>query len=228
MTGLYNIRALYFSSRLKPVFAMKFAPAWSKLNSFSVIIFCVFYSYWLYSYILLSQDFHYYETGPYSKTNASIWNYKFQYSIEPTRTNSSNNLIILVTSRPESSIRRQIIRETWGKQFELHRGVKLIFFFGLSEISKKIETESNKYGDLLVANFDDTYYNLSLKSYLFLNYAIENYPKAELFLKTDDDVVLFSENVFNYLNKVDTRGKILFCYQFKNSLAIRNKAEEKL
>ncbi|GLH01105.1 Beta-1,3-galactosyltransferase brn [Gryllus bimaculatus] len=80
-------------------------------------------------------------------------------------------LLMLVTSAPAHHERRQAIRETWGGRSE---DARLVFVLGrgpepATEPSSEVMAEAQRHGDLLVEDFTDAYYNLTLKTLFLLN-----------------------------------------------------------
>lgn len=64
--------------------------------------------------------------------------------------------------------------------------------------------ESMKYGDVIVENFIDMYYNLTLKSIMLLKWVKFNCPTARYIMKVDDDVYLNVENVFKIVGSEES------------------------
>ncbi len=64
------------------------------------------------------------------------------------------------------------------------------FFVGLSDndsVNRRLEIEADKHGDMVIlTDFEDNYYKLTLKIAAMLNYALEQ-TRASLVLKCDDD-----------------------------------------
>lgn len=74
-------------------------------------------------------------------------------------------LLIVVKSSPCNQKRREMIRETWAKR-SLFKEIIVLFSMGLdasSLINEKTRMEFNFYGDIIQANFMDTYKNLTIK-----------------------------------------------------------------
>ena len=97
-------------------------------------------------------------------------------------------------------MQRDAIRVTWGAP--LHRRVaqpdiRLAFVLGrdrkcpvVALCAETLRRESRLYGDLVVADFVDTYRNLSLKSLFGLAWARRRCRSARYIVKVDDDVYL--------------------------------------
>jgi len=111
--------------------------------------------------------------------------------------------VVLVHSRPgqRGRMQRDAIRVTWGST--LHRRVavpdtRLAFMLGRdrdctgsgAQCFESLRRESRLYGDVIVADFDDAYRSLSLKSLSGLAWARRHCPTARYIVKADDDVYL--------------------------------------
>lgn len=59
-----------------------------------------------------------------------------------------------------------------------------------------------KYEDVIVEDFIDTYFNLTLKSMMLLNWMKFNYPTVRYIV--DDDMYLNVENVFKIVNSEES------------------------
>ncbi len=106
-------------------------------------------------------------------------------------------LLICVPSAPGNKSSRQIIRRTWGDQscFDQNDFLlpRVLFVLGLSGNTTQddgVRQERDKYGDILLFNFDDRYYNLTLKMLLAMRWVSEKLPSVSHLLKADDDVFL--------------------------------------
>mgnify|MGYP001173768164 CR=1 FL=1 len=100
--------------------------------------------------------------------------------ILPTQIKSNSKLLIVITSKIDNFLPRKAIRETWGKS------ESVIFLLGKSTDlvkSELVQVESNQYGDILMENFVEDYYNLTLKSIIMLKYVTRMKVKPKFILK---------------------------------------------
>jgi hypothetical protein len=67
-----------------------------------------------------------------------------------------------------------------------------------------VQLESQSYGDILVVDFIDSYYNLSLKSLAILQYIDDTCNNTQFIIQGDSDVVMFSKVRFIFIQ--------CFCY----------------
>lgn len=104
-------------------------------------------------------------------------------------------VLIIVCSAWENASRREIIRATWAS-LEDHQ-LRVLFIVGLpkqdnrtEDHQRALEQESSNRGDLLQADFIDSYANLSLKSVAMLQWAESSCQSARFLVKADDDVLV--------------------------------------
>ncbi|CAJ1064241.1 N-acetyllactosaminide beta-1%2C3-N-acetylglucosaminyltransferase 3-like isoform X3 [Xyrichtys novacula] len=119
-------------------------------------------------------------------------------------------LLLVIKSGPENHERREMLRKTWAKE-RLQSGVwiRLIFLVGTTSsgferkrLNKVLELEHSQYKDILQWDFTDTFYNLTLKQVIFLEWFERNCPKARFLLNGDDDVFVNTNNVVKYLQSL--------------------------
>ncbi|XP_063313398.1 N-acetyllactosaminide beta-1,3-N-acetylglucosaminyltransferase 3-like [Pelobates fuscus] len=124
-------------------------------------------------------------------------------------------LLLAIKSSPVNYERREAIRKTWGgediyKKFQVRR----LFLIGIPKPQKEekrihelLKIESQTYKDILQWNFFDTFYNLTLKQVLFLQWLENRCPGAEFVFNGDDDVFLNTINTFTYLHGLGKSGR---------------------
>ncbi|XP_054646498.1 N-acetyllactosaminide beta-1,3-N-acetylglucosaminyltransferase 3-like isoform X2 [Dunckerocampus dactyliophorus] len=129
-------------------------------------------------------------------------------------------LLLVIKSSPVNYERREVLRKTWAKE-RLHNGVwiRRVFVSGtMSEgfektrLNKLLEAEQQEHKDILQWDFTDSFYNLTLKQALFLEWMERNCPKARFILNGDDDVFAHTGNMVEYLQslKGNSGSKHLF------------------
>ena len=94
--------------------------------------------------------------------------------------------------------------------------VKVIFVCGISPnltAHKHVLQEKELYNDVIIGDFLDTYYNLTLKSMFLLSHFTQYYPNAKFLLKIDDNVrlhlQLLLQRLWQYENTNIIIGHIL-------------------
>ncbi|XP_053733055.1 N-acetyllactosaminide beta-1,3-N-acetylglucosaminyltransferase 2 [Synchiropus splendidus] len=125
-------------------------------------------------------------------------------------------LLMAVKSQLGNFENRQAIRETWGrsglvKTDTLRRGalVRTVFLLGRQDSSlgphpdlmNLLELENQKYGDILQWDFEDSFFNLTLKDLSFWQWFHQHCSKAVFIFKGDDDVLVRTGALLDYLNK---------------------------
>ena len=107
---------------------------------------------------------------------------------------------------------REAIRETWGSIAKTEtwpgidgaiKGVKLVFLLGNPEGHAVkhaiIKDETERFGDVVVADFTDSYYNLTYKVMMALKWTNEYCPQASYVVKVDEDMFLHVVNLIRFL-----------------------------
>lgn len=119
-------------------------------------------------------------------------------------------LLLVIKSSPANYDRREVLRKTWAKE-RLHNGVwiRRIFISGTTDagyekerLNKVLELEQHEYHDILQWDFSDTFYNLTLKQILFLEWMERNCRNARFLLNGDDDVFVNTYNMVEYLQSL--------------------------
>ena len=131
-------------------------------------------------------------------------------------------VLIIVFSAPTNFDRRSIIRNTWAQIGDNDRDltsiringtyttkslVKTVFLLGQTNEKTQsiIEIESQHYNDILIGSFVDSYGNLTLKAKFGLEWA-QQFCKFKYYLKTDDDVFVYSKGVVKWLWQLPREG----------------------
>ncbi|XP_062429653.1 beta-1,3-galactosyltransferase 5 [Rhea pennata] len=116
-------------------------------------------------------------------------------------------LVLLVTSSCPHVNARMAIRQTWGKErIVASKRIVTYFLLGMSVNHSEqadIVAESQKYKDIIQKNFTDTYYNLTLKTMMGIEWIHKFCYQSSFVMKTDADVFV---NVF-YLAELLLRKK---------------------
>lgn len=103
-------------------------------------------------------------------------------------------LLVLVSSAPSHRDRRDAIRQTWGSLSSATSSSSLTLFVlavpDKAEERSALVHEAVAHGDIIQANFTDSYRNLTLKTLTGLVWALQKCQGARFLLKTDDDVFI--------------------------------------
>lgn len=116
-------------------------------------------------------------------------------------------LLMVIKSVATQHDRREVIRETWGKEKVINgKRVKTIFLLATppneaerANHQKLLEYEDKIYGDILQWDFLDSFFNLTLKETHFLKWFHTYCPGVRYIFKGDDDVFVNVENIFEFL-----------------------------
>lgn len=127
---------------------------------------------------------------------------------QPNKCAKKPFLLLAIKSLTSHFARRQAIRESWGR--EIHGGnhtVVRVFLLGQTppednhpDLSYMLKYESEKHQDILLWNYRDTFFNLSLKEVLFLRWMSSSCPDAEFIFKGDDDVFVNTHHILKYFS----------------------------
>ncbi|XP_066494214.1 UDP-GlcNAc:betaGal beta-1,3-N-acetylglucosaminyltransferase 8 [Tiliqua scincoides] len=141
---------------------------------------------------------------------------------QPRKCSSGKNrtfLLLAIKSLPGNFAARQAVRDTWGREDETGgQAVRTIFLLGSGKdrhglrLQNLVAYESQTYGDILMWDFEDSFFNLTLKDHLFLTWTLEHCRDARFILKGDDDVFINTPKVLEYLGSLDAH-KLLYTGQ---------------
>lgn len=128
-------------------------------------------------------------------------------------------LVIMVPSVHTHIDTRSTIRQTWGRSADpgvwpkvgvLKKVVKLVFLFGTSKTAlgnNIVKEESKMHGDIVQADFVDSYFNLTYKSVMGLRWVAEFCSESKYVLKADEDVFVHVKNLLDFLEKQDYKPR---------------------
>jgi hypothetical protein len=114
-------------------------------------------------------------------------------------------LLIIVISAPANFLQRKAIRLTWGT-YTQRSDINIAFLIGQvnqPNITASLLKETALYDDIITANFQDSYQNLTLKSMAMLEWTSSYCSKAEYLLKADDDMFINVDNLLQFIDKLD-------------------------
>jgi hypothetical protein len=114
-------------------------------------------------------------------------------------------LLIIVISAPANFLQRKAIRLTWGT-YTQRSDINIAFLLGQANqpnITASLLKETALYKDIIQANFQDSYQNLTLKTMTMLEWTSSHCSKAEYLLKSDDDMFINVDNLLQFIDKLD-------------------------
>ncbi|XP_073507048.1 beta-1,3-galactosyltransferase 2-like [Phyllobates terribilis] len=161
--------------------------------------------------------------------------YPYQFLInQPDKCkNQKPFLVLMVLVNPQDMKSRHTIRETWGNESIYDVEVVRIFLVGLSQtvsgrVQDMLEEESRIFGDIVQQDFMDTYYNLTLKTLMGMEWVIKFCPSASYVIKIDSDMFLNVDYlIHNFLYPdLPVRTNFFTGDIFKNAVPFRIKASK--
>eukprot|EP00063_Salmo_salar_P041969 XP_014016804.1 PREDICTED: N-acetyllactosaminide beta-1,3-N-acetylglucosaminyltransferase 4 isoform X1 [Salmo salar] len=131
----------------------------------------------------------------------------FPRLLSPTPCENDLFLLLAIKSTAIQVDRRIALRSTWGKRgYVQGKRVKLLFLVGKSLdriqgflLQQLLEWESRQFGDILQWDFEDSFFNLTLKEVHFLNWFTLECQWAHYVFKGDDDVFVHTSNLVEYV-----------------------------
>ncbi|XP_076585122.1 N-acetyllactosaminide beta-1,3-N-acetylglucosaminyltransferase 2a [Chaetodon auriga] len=138
---------------------------------------------------------------------------------QPHICNEKPFLLLVIKSLIPHFDRRQAIRETWGRAGILaNRTVATVFLLGntlsvdhFPNLQGLLRYEAELHKDLLQWDYRDTFFNLTLKEVLFLEWFSQNCPHAQYVFKGDDDVFVNTLEIIKVLEGLsENKVKDLF------------------
>ncbi|XP_062622187.1 UDP-GalNAc:beta-1,3-N-acetylgalactosaminyltransferase 1-like isoform X2 [Saccostrea cucullata] len=145
---------------------------------------------------------------------------------EPPPQNNSLFVLILIKSAPDNFHLRQTLRMSMEKN-PIEKGyVRIVFLMGTSkkELNKNTMVENAMYGDLVQQDFVDSYKNLTIKTVMGYNWAVEYCPNATHILYKDDDFHFNVKNLLKFLGSHEHPQSLLVGYRVDKAPVMRHPA----
>lgn len=159
------------------------------------------------------------------------YDYKFLKNCSMKCSEKNVRLVFLIKSSPENFDRRSSIRHSWGfeKRFS-DVPVKRLFLLGNrndEKLQRLIDIESQENGDIIQADFKDTYFNNTIKTMIGFKWAVTYCPDAKYYMFVDDDYYVSLKNVLRFLRHPTNYPKYLTepLSSLKNALLNRKKRQ---
>ncbi|XP_035701196.1 beta-1,3-galactosyltransferase brn isoform X1 [Folsomia candida] len=156
------------------------------------------YSQFTYPLAVSNEDFYKIVTNFRHKTRTAFTptnQYYSKIAITPSKTtfgceNDHFFFLILVKSAPQNAENRDAIRSTWKKEV-FGISTKTLFFIGNSNNGVHQEAslilEEERFQDIVRLQYDDTYYNNTIKTVVEMRFAAEICPNFNYVILLDDD-----------------------------------------
>ena len=159
--------------------------------------------------------------------------HEFNYVINPNMLCDRKGLrfLVYIHSAPKNFRKRQLVRQTWGSKSILTQyNMRIVFIMGSIPEAKTMDAvamESDRYGDIVVEDFFDSYRNLTHKAIAGLKWTSIYCDHAKLVIKADDDILIDIHALMNYLSSEEVRKygtrNLIICNQWTRMKVIRDK-----
>jgi len=124
--------------------------------------------------------------------------------------------------------RRNLIRETWGTDNnQTAPQWKTYFVIAQTEnqtLSDLVNAENKNYSDLIRGNYLENYWNQSLKIQMAFEWAAR-YCMFSFLLKTDDDVLVMTKDLIQFLQRKPTPKQGLFMGALHHNPKVRREGK---
>ncbi|KAK7891932.1 hypothetical protein WMY93_023895 [Mugilogobius chulae] len=144
-------------------------------------------------------------------------------------------LLIAVKSIAADFDKRQVVRRTWGKEGVFPNGVTIrtVFLLGVPRNKSALPLwdqllayESQSFKDILLWDFEDTFFNLTLKETHFLKWVNSNCTHIKFIFKGDADVYVNIENILELLDGQEPEEDLFVGDIIVNAKPIRRRSSK--
>ena len=123
-------------------------------------------------------------------------------------TKTTPYLLALVSSQPEHFDLRDAIRKTWGApRYMSPLNARTLFVLGRSKnqtqaMADRVLKEARTKGDIILADFNESFHNLTLKVVLGLRWVTHNCNQIKYIYKGDDDMLVNFGRIIDHLEHI--------------------------
>ncbi|XP_020504885.2 N-acetyllactosaminide beta-1,3-N-acetylglucosaminyltransferase 2 [Labrus bergylta] len=121
------------------------------------------------------------------------------------------SLLFAIKSTPGHFEQRQAVRETWGREGLNSSGLSVhtVFLMGSPrvddpDLSQLLSYEASLFKDILQWDFNESFLNLTLKMYVFLQWSLKYCPHVTFVFSGDDDVFVNTPLLLSFLQSLDS------------------------
>nr|XP_049578785.1 UDP-GlcNAc:betaGal beta-1,3-N-acetylglucosaminyltransferase 9 isoform X1 [Syngnathus scovelli] len=139
-------------------------------------------------------------------------------------------MLIAVKSVAADFDKRQVVRRTWGKE---GRSIRTVFLLGVPKNrtalplwDQLLTYESQTFEDILLWDFEDTFFNLTLKETHFLEWVNRTCPRVKFIFKGDADVYVNVENILEMLQSEKSNQDLFIGDIIVNAKPIRRRSSK--
>ncbi|XP_072292048.1 UDP-GlcNAc:betaGal beta-1,3-N-acetylglucosaminyltransferase 9-like [Eucyclogobius newberryi] len=145
------------------------------------------------------------------------------------------HLLIAVKSVVADFDKRQVVRRTWGREGSFPNGVTIrtVFLLGVPRNrsalplwDRLLAYESQSFKDILLWDFDDTFFNLTLKETHFLTWVDSSCAHIKFIFKGDADVYVNIENILELLEGQEPEQDLFVGDIIVNARPIRRRSSK--
>ncbi|OWF34821.1 uncharacterized protein LOC110443700 [Mizuhopecten yessoensis] len=134
-------------------------------------------------------------------------------------------LLFVVKTKPDNFVKRIYIRKTWADPVRFPN-IRTVFSVGVpqsSYIMKQLEMESMKYKDVLLMDYMDSYYNLTLKTTSNINWAAAHCSVADFVVSIDDDIYMATDLLIQHLQDIPKTDdeRLYLGYVYNDTMPVR-------
>ena len=142
-----------------------------------------------------------------NKNELIINPHNFEYILNPgfkiCGQGQNVTLLAMIPILPHNFLNLIIIRTTWSNR-HVSPHLRHVFIIGNTNnktINEKLSQEYDQYEDIVQEDFLDTYKNLTIKTMSAIKWASKYCFNTKYVLKIDDDMIINSPRLINYLEK---------------------------
>ncbi|KAK6195351.1 hypothetical protein SNE40_000801 [Patella caerulea] len=147
---------------------------------------------------------------------------------------SKPTIVIMVLTQHEHLLERTAIRETWGSVAKnkpwpgrrLHGEVRMIFLLGKSTnstLNSQVRDEAKITKDIVQADFQESYYNLTFKVLMGFKWVKTFCPETQFVMKIDEDTFIDVPRILNLLVSLEWSNTIYGPFAFAERVVRANK-----
>lgn len=145
----------------------------------------------------------FYNNNKFDESFYTQLNLNHSVLISPFKSDLQPNVIIIIPISPSQIKPRIVIRNTYGRiNIQSNYIYKVLFFMGIAEEYpyQYLIEESDKFNDLVVFNFTNSYKHITLQLLLSYKFILDNYPKIIYVVRANSDLYLKTERISTILS----------------------------